>query len=292
LFKNTLATIYLNGEFLPLAQARISVLDRGFLFGDGVYEVIPVYGGHFFRLALHLQRLEHSLQAIHLENPLSPSRWQELLQQLVAGNDGVDQAIYLQVTRGPAVRDHAFPQQIEPTVFAMSNPLKPLPTELRVEGVAAVIREDIRWKYCHIKSIALLANVLLRQEAIEAGAQEAILLRDEQLTEGAASNVFVVRDGVIATPPKGPFLLSGITRDLVLELAREADIPCQETSISAGDLAQADEIWLTSSTREIVPVTRLEGAAVGSGKPGSLWRQMDMLYQEYKRRVRAGLYEN
>jgi D-alanine transaminase len=289
--KNTLATVYLNGEFLSLAQAGVSVLDRGFLFGDGVYEVIPVYGEHFFRLALHLQRLEDSLQAIHLENPLSPSQWQAILQQLIALNDGLDQAVYLQITRGPAARDHAFPQQVEPTVFAMSNPLKPLSVKWRVEGVAAVTREDIRWKHCHIKSIALLANVLLRQEAIEAKAQEAILLRDEQLTEGAASNIFVVRGGVLATPPKGPFLLSGITRDLVLELAIGAGIPCREVSISAGDLAQADEIWLTSSTREIMPVTRLDGAEVGSGTPGPLWRQMDTLYQEYKERVRAGLYE-
>ncbi|ADE13760.1 aminotransferase class IV [Nitrosococcus halophilus Nc 4] len=287
-----MALVYLNGEFLPLAQAKVSVLDRGFLFGDGVYEVIPVYGGHFFRLSLHLQRLEHSLQAIHLENPLSPSQWREVLQRLVARNEGLDQAVYLQVTRGPAARDHAFPQPVEPTVFAMSNPLKPLPTEWRLKGVAAVTREDIRWKYCHIKSVALLANILLRQEAIEAGAQEALLLRDEQLTEGAASNVFIVRGGVLATPPKGPFLLSGITRDLILELAGEGGIPCRERVITAWDLTQADELWLTSSTREIVPVTRLDGIEVGSGKPGPLWGQMDILYQEYKARVRAGLYEN
>jgi D-alanine transaminase len=174
----------------------------------------------------------------------------------------------------------------------MSNPIKPIPAKWRIEGIAAVTREDTRWKYCHIKSVALLANVLLRQEAIEAGAQEAILLRDGQLTEGAVSNVFVVHDGVLATPVEGPFLLSGITRDLVLELAREAGIPCRERIISAGDLLQADEIWLTSSTREIVPVTRLDGAEVGSGIPGPLWQQADVLYQEYKGRVRAGLYEN
>ncbi|MGR6036182.1 MAG: D-amino acid aminotransferase [Candidatus Nitrosoglobus sp.] len=287
-----MATVYLNGEFLPLAQARVSVLDRGFLFGDGVYEVIPVYGKYFFRLALHLQRLECSLQAIHLKNPLSLSQWQDILQQLIILNDELDQAVYLQVTRGPAPRDHAFPQKIEPTVFAMSNPIKPIPAKWRIEGIAAVTREDTRWKYCHIKSVALLANVLLRQEAIEAGAQEAILLRDGQLTEGAASNVFVVHDGVLATPVEGPFLLSGITRDLVLELAREAGIPCREMAISVEDLLQADEIWLTSSTREIVPVTRLDGAEVGSGTPGPLWRQTDRLYQEYKRRVRAGFYEN
>lgn len=287
-----LATVYLNGEFLPLAQAKVSVLDRGFLFGDGVYEVIPVYGSHFLRLALHLQRLERSLQAIHLENPFPLSQWQGIVQQLIGLNEGPDQAVYLQVTRGPAVRDHAFPQQAEPTVFAMSNPIKPVPAKWRVEGVAAVIREDIRWKDCHIKSIALLANVLLRQEAVKAGVQEAILIREGQLTEGAASNVFMVRSGVLATPAEGPFLLSGITRDLVLELVKEAGIPCREGVISPGDLIQADEIWLTSSTREIIPVTQLDGAKVGSGKPGPLWQQTDRLYQEYKARVRAGLLED
>src|SRR5699024_11178722 len=268
---------------------KVSVLDRGFLFGDGVYEVIPVYGSHFLRLVLHLQRFERSLQAIHLENPFSLSQWQGILQQLIGLNDGPDQAVYLQVTRGPATRDHAFPQQVEPTVFAMSNPIKPIPVKWRTEGVAAVIRKDIRWKDCHIKSIALLANVLLRQEAVKAGVQEAILIREGQLTEGAASNVFMVRSGVLATPAEGPFLLSGITRDLVLELVKKAGIPCREGVISPGDLIQADEIWLTSSTREIIPVTQLDGAKVGSGKPGPLWRQTDRLYQEYKARVRAGL---
>lgn len=290
--RNILAIVYLNGEFLPLTQAKISVLDRGFLFGDGVYEVIPVYGRRFFRLPLHLRRLEQSLRDIRLETSLSPGRWQEILQELVARNEGVDQTVYLQVTRGPAARDHAFPHPVEPTVFAMSSPLKPLPAEWRAQGMAAVTQEDIRWKCCHIKSIALLANILLRQEAIEAGAQEAILLRDGQITEGAASNVFVVRGGVLLTPPEGPFLLSGITRDLVLELAGEEGIPCRERALSAWDLKQADEIWLTSSTREIVPVTWLDGVEVGGGKPGPLWRRMDILYQEYKAKVRAGLYEN
>lgn len=287
-----MATAYLNGEFLPLGQAKVSVLDRGFLFGDGVYEVIPVYGGHFFRLTLHLQRLEQSLEAIHLQNPLLENQWQEILRELVACNKGLDQAVYLQVTRGAAVRNHAFPDRVEPTVFAMSSPLEPLSAELRVKGVSAVTREDIRWKYCHIKSIALLANVLLRQEAIEAGAKEAILLHEERLTEGAASNVFTVRGGVLATPPKGLSLLSGITRDLVLELARENRIPCQERTIPTQELTQADEIWLTSSTREIVPVTRIDGIQIGNGTPGLLWQQMDRLYQAYKTKVRSGLYEN
>jgi D-alanine transaminase len=285
-------TVYLNGKFLPLAQAQISVLDRGFLFGDGVYEVIPVYGGHFFRLELHLQRLEHSLRAIRLENPCSLAQWRRLLQQLIASNDGQDQSVYLQVTRGPATRDHAFPKHIEPTVFAMSNPLNPLPAEIREQGIAAVTREDIRWKYCHIKAITLLANTLLRQEALEAGAQEALLLRDDQVTEGATSNVFIVRERVLITPPQSDSLLSGITRDLVLELARKGHIPWREEAIFMRDLTQAEEIWVTSSTREVVPVTRLNGVSIGNGKPGPLWRQMDAFYQAYKAEVRAGLGGN
>lgn len=283
-----MATVYLNGEFLPLAQARVSVLDRGFLFGDGVYEVIPVYGGHFLRLALHLQRLEDSLRAIRLENPLLLSQWRELLQYLTAHNEGQDQSVYLQVTRGAAARDHAFPQQVEPTVFVMSNPLRPLPAEFRWDGMTAVTREDNRWQCCHIKAITLLANILLRQEAIEAGAQEAILVRDDRVTEGAASNVFMVSDGVLVTPPKGPNLLPGITRDLVLELAAREGIPCQEAPILACDLILSDEIWLTSSTREVMPVTHLNGVKVGNGKPGALWRQVDGLYQAYKAKIRAG----
>ncbi len=287
-----MAIVYLNGAFLPLAQARISVLDRGFLFGDGVYEVIPVYGGQFFRLALHLRRLEDSLRAIRLENPLLLSQWRELLQCLIAHNEGQDQSLYLQVTRGPAARDHAFPQQVQPTVFAMSNPLRPLPAEFRRDGVAAVTREDNRWQCCHIKAITLLANILSRQEAIDAGAQEAILVRDERVTEGAASNVFMVGDGVLVTPPKSPNLLPGITRDLVLELADKGGIPCREAPLFARDLPLADEIWLTSSTREVMPVTRLNGVKVGSGQPGVFWRQVDKLYQTYKAKVRAGSCED
>ncbi|WP_231910552.1 D-amino acid aminotransferase [Candidatus Nitrosoglobus terrae] len=273
-------------------EAKISVLDRGFLFGDGVYEVIPVYGKYFFRLIPHLQRLEYSLQAIKLKNPLSLSQWQSTLQQLIRFNNGLDQAVYLQITRGSAPRDHAFPQKIEPTIFAMSNPIKPVPEKWRIEGVTAVLREDIRWKYCHIKSVALLSNVLLRQEAVESGAQEAILLRDGQLTEGAASNIFIVQKGVLVTPVEDSSLLSGITRDLVLELATEAGILCEERIISTKDLLQADEIWLTSSTREILPVTRLDDVQVGSGFPGVIWQQVDKLYQEYKEQVRSGLYGN
>jgi len=280
-----MATIYLNGEYLPADQPCISPLDRGFVFGDGIYEVIPVYNGHLFRLEEHLDRLDNSLASVSIKTSLSHQDWHSLLTELVSRNGDGNQSIYLQITRGVAARDHAFPNEISPTIFAMSNPLKPVPEETHQHGVSAITLEDIRWKYCHIKTIALLPNVLLRQQALDAGAVEAILIRDNEVTEGAASNLFIVRDGVIITPPKGPVLLPGITRDLVLELAQQTDIPCRETSISPDELKAADEIWLTSSTKEILPVTRLDGQAVGTDpadKPGPLWQRMIAIYQDYK----------
>ncbi|CAH9019420.1 D-amino acid aminotransferase [Candidatus Nitrosacidococcus sp. I8] len=284
--------VYLNGAFLPLTEAKVSVLDRGFLLADGIYEVIPAYGKHFFRLHAHLDRLEHSLQGIHLENPMSLDQWQSILQQLILQNEGLDQAVYLQITRGVAPRDHAFPKDIQPTVFAMSNPIKSVPEHWLQKGISTITLEDIRWQWCHIKSIALLANVLLRQEAVATGMQEAILLKDDQVTEGAASNVFIVTDEQLRTPPVSSELLSGITRDLVLELAREANISCEEAKISTHDLHHADEIWLTSSTREILPVTTLNGAPVGTGKPGIKWQQLNHHYQAYKEKIRLGMYQS
>ncbi|QKT04947.1 D-amino acid aminotransferase [Ectothiorhodospiraceae bacterium 2226] len=280
--------VYLNGAFMPATEAKVSVLDRGFLFADGVYEVIPVYGGHLFRLEHHLQRLDDSLAGIRLANPLSHEAWRTLLEELVRRNGDGDQSLYLQVTRGVAKRDHAFPAAVEPTVFAMSSPLLEPAEQVRREGVAAITVEDIRWKLCHIKSIALLPNVLLRQHAVEAGAAEAILVRGEQVTEAAASNVFAVLNGIIVTPPKSALLLPGITRDLVVELAREHDLPLREDILLADDLPDADEIWLTSSTREVTAVTRLDGHPVGSGKPGPMWARITELYRAYKARLRAG----
>ncbi len=280
-------TVYLNGQFLPVAEAKVSVLDRGFIFGDGIYEVIPVYGGRLFRLAQHLERLDHSLEGIRLANPLNHHQWREVLEELVERNDDGDQSLYLQITRGVAMREHGFPDNAEPTVFAMSSPIAPQIGE-EPNGINAVTVEDIRWKWCHIKAIALLPNILMRQQAVEQGASEAIMLRDHFVTEGAASNVFIVNNGVVLTPPKSNLLLPGVTRDLVVELCQANSVPCVEGAISEQQLSSADEIWVTSSTREIVPVLRLNGEPVGNGQPGPLWQQLRELYQDYKQAFREG----
>jgi D-alanine transaminase len=281
-----MSIVYLNGEFLPIERAQVSVMDRGFIFGDGVYEVIPVYGGRLFRLEQHLQRLARSLREIRLADPLSKDEWRRCLQEVVKRNGGGDQSLYMQITRGVAPRDHAFPKETNPTVYATSSPLKPLAADVAEHGVAAVSMPDIRWQRCDIKAITLLPNILLRQQAIDQGAVEAILVRDGQANEGAASNLFIVIAGALVTPPKGPFLLPGITRDLILELAADHGIDHREGVITPQDLQVAEEVWLTSSTREILPVTRLDQRAVGNGKPGPLWRKMTGLYQDYKQGVR------
>ena len=281
-----MAAVYLNGEFLPADQACIPVLDRGFIFGDGVYEVIPVYGGRLFRLDEHLQRLRNSLHAVRIPEPLGDADWRTLLEELVARNHGGEQSIYLQVTRGSAQRDHAMPEHPEPTVFAMSSPLHPVSAEIREHGVAAITLDDIRWQRCHIKAISLLPNILLRQQALDQGAAEAILVRDGLATEGAASNLFIVSDDTLITPPTGPLLLPGITRDLILELAETNGIPHREHDIRHEQLRDADEIWLTSSTKEILPVTRLDDRPVADGSPGPLYRRMLALYQDYKQHLR------
>ena len=283
-----MSTVYLNGELLPAEKASISVLDRGFIFGDGVYEVIPAYGGHLFRLDQHLERLEANLEAIRIPNPNDREHWRQALEHLLLLNDGEDQSVYLQITRGVAKRDHAIPDGITPTVFAMSNPLIPPPQEVLDDGISAITVDDIRWQNCHIKAISLLPNVMLRQQALDAGSSEAILIRKGKATEGAASNLFIVKDDIIITPPKSKLLLPGITRDLVLELAQINHINALEQSISKAQLADADEIWLTSSTKEILPVTFLDGNRIGDGLPGPKWRIMNALYQEYKQKLRDG----
>jgi D-alanine transaminase len=274
--------VYLNGEFLPSEQAKVSVFDRGFIFGDGVYEVIPVFGGRLFRLPQHLERLEHSLTEIRLRNPHTPAEWTRVFTRLIEANGKIDQSIYLQITRGVAPRDHAFPSGVRPTTFAYAQPLAYPPPEQLERGVAAVTASDIRWHRCDIKAIALLANALLRQEAIDQGAAEAILLRDGCVSEGAASNIFVVRDGRAETPPKGPYILPGVTRDLALELMHAHGIPCAETVIHEDRLFTADEVWLTSSTKEVLPITRINRKPVGDGRPGPVHARVFALYREYK----------
>ena len=277
-----ISQVYLNGRFLPPDQATVSVFDRGFIFGDGVYEVIPVFGGRLFRLPHHLSRLDASLAAIRLRNPHTEQEWKTIFTRLLQQDGKGDQSIYLQITRGVAPRDHAFPPHATPTVFAYAQPLKYSPPEQLAQGVAAVTTTDIRWQRCDIKAIALLANALLRQQAIDQGAVEAILIRDGVVTEGAASNIFVVKNDRLATPPKGPFILPGITRDLVVEIARAHGTTCDELPIKTDLLQSADEVWLTSSTKEILPITRIDDKPVGSGKPGPLHAKMFALYKEYK----------
>lgn len=284
-----MSIVYLNGRFLPDDQALVSVLDRGFVFGDGVYEVIPVYWGQPFRLAQHLERLNNSLTAIRMHDPLTAGQWAELLANLLRFNPAPgDQSMYLQITRGPAKRDHAIPAHTKPTLFAMCNPVTPTDPALLAKGVSVITLEDIRWQYCHIKAVTLLPNVLLRADASDGGALDAILLRDGQVTEGTASNVFVWVGGVLCTPPKSRYLLPGITRDLVLEIAQQHGVATTERNLTAVDLQTADEIWLTSSTKEILPVTQLNGHPVGAGIPGEHWRAMLAWYQEYKRSLRTG----
>jgi D-alanine transaminase len=280
---------YLNGEFLPLAEARVPVLDRGFIFGDGVYEVIPVYARALFRLKEHLARLAYSLGSIRLANPHDDAAWRTLLRTLVDRNPWEDQSVYLQVTRGVAPRSHEFPKSsVAPTVLMIASPLKSPTAEQRARGVAVVTREDYRWRRCDIKSVSLLANCLLRQEAEDAGAAETLLIRDGWVTEASSCNVFLVKDGVIATPPKDNLILPGITYDLVLELAREAGMPADVRGVAATELASADEVWISSSTREVLPVTKIDGRAVGAGKPGPVYARVHQLFQDYKARAKRG----
>jgi D-alanine transaminase len=280
-------TIYLNGQFMPIEEAKISVLDRGFIFGDGVYEVIPVYSRKAFRLPEHLLRLQHSLDGIQLANPHSDAAWTTLINELISHHLAEDQYLYLHITRGVAKRDHAFPNPpVPPTVFMMSYPLLTPPAELLHSGVACVTAPDNRWLRCDIKAISLLPNVLLRQRAIDAGCAETILIRDNMfMTEGAASNIFVVKDGRLLAPPKNNLMLPGITYDVILEIASANSIPHQVRKIAAAEVFAADELLLTSSTKEVLAITKLDGKPVGAGKPGPMFSQLHALYQNFKRDV-------
>ena len=282
-------TVYLNGQFLPLSEAKVSVMDRGFLFGDGVYEVIPVYSRRPFRLGEHLARLHASLVAVQLPNPHSDAEWGELIARLVEQSSETDQSIYLQITRGPiAVRNHAFPPRPQPTVFMTSEPLVTPSPEQRSAGVAAVSTEDIRWLRCDLKTTSLLANCLLRQKAIDAGCVETVMFRDGILTEGTAASILMVKDGVLLAPPKNRLTLPGITYDVVLELAAAHGLPAEVRLITEAEVRGADELWLTSSTKEVLAIVSLDGQPIGDGQPGPVFARMYDWYQQFKQKVMRG----
>ena len=284
--------VFLNGKLLPIEQASVSVLDRGFIFGDGVYELVPVYSRVPFRLDEHLTRLERSLGEAKIRNPYSRAQWRSNIYQVIDAQTFDDQGVYFQVTRGVAKRDHAFPKSLEPTVFMMANPLVSPPQAQVDKGGAAVSATDNRWLRCDIKSISLIGNCLLRQMSAEAGAVETILFRDGKLTEASASNVFIVKRGVIQSPPKSNLILPGITYDVVSELARANNLPIEFRDVSEAEVRAADEIWVTSSSKEVLAIVELDGKRVGDGRPGPVFRRMHQLYQEFKQKVmRAGKRE-
>ena len=279
---------YLNGEYVLLAEARISPLDRGFLYGDGAYEVMPVYGGRPFRLEAHCARLTRSLGEIRMDDPHSRPEWCDIFATLIARNGGGDQYIYWQVTRGAERgRNHAPLPDIPRTVFAFCAPLPVAAPAVLEKGVACVTAEDTRWARCDIKSVALLANVLLRQLAVDAHAAETILLRSGELMEASASTVYVVIGGELRTPPNSRKILPGTTRGVVEELAARTGVPCRAATISEAQLRSADEIWISAATREVQPVTTLDGQPVGSGRPGPLWRRVYDEFQRSKRELQS-----
>ncbi len=275
-------TVYLNGKFLALEDAKVSVLDRGFIYGDGVYELVPVYGRRPYRLRQHLARLQRSLDGIRLANPHTDAEWETIIGELIGRMPFADQGVYLQITRGVAKRDHAFPAGVAPTVFMMSNPLK-LPSREQIErGVAVVTAPDERWLHCDLKTTSLLGNVLARQLAVDADATETVLFRNGYLTEASAANVLLVRDGVIVAPPKDNQILPGITYDVAFELAREGGLPIEVRPVPKDEALAADEMWLSSSTKEVLAVTALDGRPFGGGKPGPVFRKVHALFQASK----------
>jgi D-alanine transaminase len=275
--------VHLNGRFVPLADAKVSVLDRGFIYGDGVYEVIPVYHRKPFRMAQHLARLQYSLDGVRMRNPHSDEAWRGLVEALIAKQPFDDQAVYLQVTRGVARRDHAFPAGVEPTVFMMSNPLV-VPSREQVErGVAVVTAEDNRWHRCDLKTTSLLGNVLMRQLAADADAVETVMFRDGMLTEASASNVLLVRAGTVIAPPKDHLILPGITYDAALEFTRAAGVPLEVRPVTRAEALGADEMWLSSSTKEVLPVTTVDGQPFAGGRPGPVFRRVHEAFQAAKR---------
>ena len=269
---------YLNGEYLPLNEARISPLDRGFLFADSVYEVLPAFAGRMFRFQEHFDRLARSLSEVQLPSPHTHREWLVLLEELIRRNAGVDMYLYVQVTRGVEYgRNHAFPLSVKPTVFAMASPLPALSPELRERGLAAITVEDFRWGRCDIKATTLLANVLMKQRAAELGAQEAIIVRDGEVLEGSSTSVMMVRNGVLITPPNSHRVLPGTTRDAAIELAR-LNMPVEIRAITLNELFDADEVWIAAATRDVLPITSIDSRPIGTGKPGEHWRRASQAF--------------
>lgn len=273
---------YINGQYMPLAEATVPVLDRGFLFGDAVYEVIPVHRGRVRSLDKHLERLESSLQALRIDCAISDRTWETTLNKLISLSQHEHQYIYIQITRGVAHnRNHPFPNMpVKPTVVLFTQVFNPVTKDTLSKGLTAITLTDTRWAYPYIKTTNLLANVLLRQEGLDKGADEVILLREGHISEATACNVFIVKDNTLFTPPSTPQILSGVTRSMVLDIAKTQKIPCKEQAISENQLRQADEIWITNSTRGPNPITRLNDKPVGSGQAGPIWHIMYDSYQQ------------
>ena len=278
--------IYLNGEWMPIEEAKVPVLDRGFIFGDGVYELIPVYGRKPFRAREHLARLRRSLEAVRIANPFNEAQWLALVADIIARQPFDNQGVYFQVTRGVARRDHAFPKDAVPTVFMMSNPLATPSQEAFERGVACVTAVDNRWLRCDIKSISLLGNILMRQFAADHDAIETVMFRDGLLTEASACNVLAVRDGTILSPVKDHLMLGGITLDAAIDLARGAGLPLALRPITEAEVRGADELWLSSSSKEVLAITMLDGEPVGHashrGRPGPMYAKMRAAYAAAK----------
>jgi D-alanine transaminase len=274
---------YLNGAYLPLREARVSPLDRAFLFADSVYEVLPAFDGRLFRFKEHFDRLARSLEQVRIPSPHSHLEWQTILENLIRQNGSVDQYLYVQVTRGAEYRrNHAFPADAQPTVFAMCSPLPQWTEAQRERGFSAITIEDFRWSRCDIKSTALLANVLMKQQASECGANEAIIVHDGEMLEGSSSSILILRDKTIAVPPNSKRILPGTTRDVALALASGL-FTVEVRPISVGELFQADEVWMAAATRDVLPITRIDDRVIGSGRPGPGWKQMADAFTAYRR---------
>ncbi len=283
---------YLDGEYTPLRDAKVSVLDRGFIFGDGVYEVVPVYEGRPFCFDEHMARLGRSLAELQIDNPLALDQWREITAKLAAPGGTLPQTVYYQVTRGVALRDHAMPKGLVPTVFAMVNPMKPVPDAVRAAGVACVTADDFRWQKAHIKATSLLGAVLARQISVEAGATETVMFRGEFLSEASSSNVWVVKDGRVSGSPKDQLVLAGIRYGLLERLCADSGIPFDLRRIARDEVFGADELLLSSATKEVLPVVTLDGRPIGNGRPGPIYQKLYAAYQDAKQRNSATAERN